>query len=502
VYLKITMPKQSATDKNKVRRPPIVTLLGHVDHGKTSLLSAIKEEDLTRKEFGGISQHTRAYQVEGKFEGEKRTITFIDTPGHEAFSKMRSRGGKVADLVILVVAADDGVQPQTKEAVAYAREANVPIIVALNKMDLKTAQPDQVKRELAELDLAPEDWGGQTTVVPVSATKKEGIAELLEMILLWAETSELKSNPEGEFSGVVIEAHLDPRRGPVATVLIKGGSLKVGEEISIIGALEGATTTTGRGKVKALFLEGKAIKIAGPSAPAEVLGFSQVPEVGALVAKGPIPAAATAPITPRRKVVAPQDQTTLNVILKADAVGTAQAVEAAVETIELEGFKTKIIASGIGAITDSDLRLANDTKSQIFAFNTGFALGAESLAKDLGIEVQQYQIIYHLIKGVTEALEERYRLAENKILGVGEVIEVFTLPRSGDRVAGTKVFTGELKVDNRVRIIRDSEIVHRGKIKSIQHKRDEIKQAKKGLEVGLYIRPQYAPKIGDIIEVI
>jgi len=483
------MPKQTKDKKNEIYRPPVVTFLGHVDHGKTSLLSKIKEQDLTKKEFGGISQHTNAYQIETQFEGKPRKITFIDTPGHEAFAEMRSRGGRIADLVILVVAADEGVQPQTKEAIAYAREADTPIMVALNKMDLATADPEKVKGELAKENLTPEDWGGQTTVVEVSAKTGKGISELLEMILLWAETSELEANPAGALAGVVIESHLDPRRGPMANILVKDGTLRIGDKIFAGGA---------SAKVRALFLEGKPIKEAGPSTPVEVLGFSTIPEVGTKVTteeieeQGPRPSSTPIPTA--------EDEKTLNVILKSDTVGTAQAVEAAVENISIDDYKVQILESGIGNITESDVRLASDSHGQIFAFNTNFSLGAEELAKDLGVKAERHNIIYQLIKGVTEALEEKKNEVEGLLPGMGEVIKVFTLPQSGDKIAGTRIISGALRVGDRVSISRDGEKIHEGRIKSIGLKSKDVKRGEKGQEVGLYIRPQYDPKVGDIIE--
>lgn len=485
-------PKTKRAVKINPSRPPVVTLLGHVDHGKTSLISKIKEQDLTRKEFGGISQHTKAYQVEKKFDGQPRKITFIDTPGHAAFAAMRSRGGKIADLVILVVAADDGVQTQTKEAVAFAREANTPIMVALNKIDLKTADPDRVKKQLGELDLNPEDWGGKTTVVPVSATTGQGIDDLLEMILLWAETSELKADPQAPFEGVVIESHRDPRRGPMAVLLVKNGSLKAGQKIF---------TETASAKVKALFLEGKGIKVGEPSMPVEVLGFTAVPNVGEKVTATQPETAPEAPTTPT-KPIRKKDDKVLNVILKADTVGTSQAVEAAVEAITLGNYKTQILGSGIGEITESDVRLAADSNAEIYAFNTGYSLGAEELSKDLGVKVEQHNIIYQLIKGVTDSLEEKKNAAEGLLPGSGEVIKVFVLPLSQDKIAGTRIVNGLIKVGQRVAISRKGEKLHEGRVKSIGLESKEVKKAEKGQEAGLYIRPQFDFKVGDLIEII
>ena len=484
------MPTKTS-NKNLVSRPPVVTLLGHVDHGKTSLLSKIKGQDLTRGEFGGISQHTNAYQIEKELEGKPRKITFIDTPGHEAFAEMRSRGGKIADLVILVVAADDGVQPQTKEAVAYAREADVPIMVALNKMDLKRAQPDKVKKELTEVELAPEDWGGTTTLVEVSARTGQGIDELLEMILLWAETSELTANPDAPCEGMVIESHLDPHRGPMASILVKDGTLKVGDEIYARSI---------KAKVKALFLEGKSVKEAGPSTPVEVLGFDAVPEVGEKITSQKLEEGKKAPRA--HKIATPESEKTLNIILKSDTVGTAQAVEASVENITAGDFKTQVLQSGIGEITESDVRLAGDSDARIFAFNTGFSLGAEELAKDLNVKVERHNIIYQLIKGVTEALEEKKDEVEGLLPGMGEVIKVFTLPLSQDKIAGTRILSGQVKVGDRISVSRDGEKIHEGRIKSMGLESKDVKKAEKGQEVGLYIKPQYEVKVGDMVEVI
>ena len=480
-------------DEKQVSRPPIVTFLGHVDHGKTSLLSKIKEQDLNQGEFGGISQHTNAYQVEKEFEGELKKITFIDTPGHAAFSQMRSRGGKIADLVVLVVAADDGVQPQTKEAIAYAREAGVPTMVALNKVDLVHVRLDKVKKELAEVDLTPEEWGGQTTVVEVSAKTGQGVDELLEMIFLWAETSGLSADPAGEFSGVVFESHLDPRRGPIANVLVQSGTLKIGTDIC-------AGETSAR--VKALFLEGNRISEAGPSTPVEILGFSEIPEVGEKVCRQQVENAPKRVAQSARRAPIVGGEKLLDVVLKADTVGTSQAVEAAVESIVVGDFKVRILQSGIGEITDSDVRLAVDSGAHIFAFNIGFSLGAESLAKELNVEIGCYNIIYQLIKGVTDALETKKAVFEGGLSGMGEVIKVFMLPLSKDRIAGTRILTGTVVVGNRVTVSRDGEDIHKGKIKAIHLEKDEIKKAERGLEVGLYIKPQWGVKVGDVIEVI
>ncbi|MFW6143332.1 MAG: translation initiation factor IF-2 [Patescibacteria group bacterium] len=485
-------------------RPPVVTLLGHVDHGKTALLSAIQDRDLSRQEYGGISQHTRAYQIEQELEEEKRLITFLDTPGHAAFSKMRSRGGKVADLVLLVVAANEGVEPQTKEAIKYAREADVPIIVALNKMDLDTAQPERVNQQLAEEDLTPEDWGGKITVVPVSAETGEGVDELVEIILLWAETTELEDTSDEPFQGIVIESHMDKNRGPMATVLVKQGVVRKGDEIT---TKQGIDEDQGlqkniNGKVKALLLEGENIQKAVPSDPVEILGFEEVPEVGAIVVSGQSEEQIRRGATRRISTYAPRDEKTINVILKADTVGTAQAVEASVEDLTLDEYQVNVVFSGVGGITESDIRLAYDTNARIFAFNTEQQTGTEGLVSDLKVTIQKYNVIYKLIEGVRNALEQRKNKVEGEVKGVGKVIKTFTLPRSGDRVAGTRVILGEIREGNRIEITRDGEVEHRARIKNIEEKREDVEKATKGMEVGILFYPQFKVKVGDMIEVI
>ncbi|MEA2020473.1 MAG: GTP-binding protein [Patescibacteria group bacterium] len=478
--------------KNLVPRPPVVTLLGHVDHGKTSLLSRIKDQDLTLKEFGGISQHTNAYQVTTEFEGEEKKITFIDTPGHAAFSKMRSRGGQIADLVILVVAADDGVQPQTKEAVQFAREAGVEIMVALNKIDLDHARPEEVKQELTELGLNPEDWGGTTTIIETSAISGKGVEELLEMILLWAETTGLVADIEAPFDGVIVESHLDPRCGPVATVLVREGMLKK-SMVVYAGETEA--------KVKAMFLGKEGVEKAMPADPVEVLGFKDVPTVGSPVSEEKVQHEKG-----RRKMLIDlnkKDEKTLNLVLKADAVGTAQAVEASVENISMGDFKTQIVHCGVGSITENDIRLAADSDAYVLAFNTSFSLGAENLAEELGVPVAKFNIIYKLIERVNDLLEEKKREYEGQLPGMGQVIKVFTLPLSDDKIAGSRLLAGSMEVGDRVKITRDADEVHKARIKSIESKREEVEKAVKGQEVGLYLKPQFKNiKVGDVIEVI
>ncbi len=485
------MPDEKS-NKTSIRRPPVVTLLGHVDHGKTSLLSKIKDQDLTQKEFGGISQHTNSYQVTAEFEGEKRKITFIDTPGHAAFSKMRSRGGQIADLVILVVAADDGVQPQTKEAVQFAREADVEIMVALNKVDLDHARPEEVKRELTEIGLNPEDWGGTTTVIETSAETGEGVEELLEMILLWAETTGLVANIEAPFDGIVVESHLDSRRGPVATILVREGTLERGMEV-YVGIV--------KAKIRAMFLGEEQVEKAMPATPVEVLGFKDVPEVGSPVSekKGELEEEA------EKRVISVDEggEKTLNLVLKADTVGTAQAVEASVKNLQLEDFKTNIVHCGVGSITENDVRLAADSDAYILAFNIGFSIGAENLAGELGVETAQFNIIYKLIEKVNKLLKKKREAYERQQPGMGQVIKVFTLPLSKDKIAGTRLLAGAMEVGDRVKITRDDEEVHKARVKSIESKREEVKRAVKGQEVGFYLKPQYTNiKVGDIIEVI
>ena len=498
-------PLDNARDGSSRSRPPVVTVMGHVDHGKTSLLSAIKDQDLTRKEFGGISQHIGAYQVKG--------ITFIDTPGHAAFTQMRVRGAEVTDIVVLVVAADEGVKPQTKEALGHARAAEVPIIVAINKIDLPNANIERTKKDLVEVGLVPEDLGGDTIVVEVSAKTKKGLDQLLEMILLVAEMEELQADPQAPFEGVVIESELDSRRGPVATILVKNGTLKTGDEI-----FSGQTS----GKVKAMIDDrGQRVKEAGPSTPAEILGLDEVPAVGSTISSSSVPAAVPSvpkPPEPDRDVDINGeaiDKTEgiriLNIVLKSDVEGTLEAIRAAVQKLEPARNASpseagrpqiKFIHAATGEINESDVLLAQASDALIFGFNVKISNDIKHLAKISGVEVRTYNIIYELLEGAEKALQGILEKQEEKdVRAEGEIIKLFTLPKSGEVIAGTRLDYGQVKAGDKINVIRDGEVNHSGKVKSLSIESKEKKRASSGAEVGILIKPQFKFKVGDTLVV-
>jgi len=473
---------------NLQTRPPVVTVMGHVDHGKTSLLSAIKDQDLTRKEFGGISQHIGAYQVKG--------ITFIDTPGHAAFTQMRARGAEATDIVVLVVAADEGVKPQTKEALGHARAAKVPIIVAINKMDLPNANVERVQKDLVEVGLVPEDLGGDTIVTEVSAKTKKGLDQLLEMILLVAEMEELQADPQAPFEGVVIESELDSRRGPVATVLVKNGTLRTGDEI-----FSGQTS----GKVKAMIDErGQRIKEAGPSTPIEILGLDNVPVVGAgISSEESVAAPFYGAQEKQHKVLQLQDGVrVLNIVLKSDVEGTLEAIRSAVQKLETETQKTTFIHAATGEINESDVLLAQASDALILGFNVKISNDIKHLAKISEVEVRTYNIIYELLEDTEKALQGLLEKQEEKgVRAEGEVIKLFTLPKSGEVIAGTRLDYGQVKAKDKINVVRDGEVVHSGRVKSLSIESKEKKRASSGVEVGILIKPQFKFKVGDTLAV-
>jgi len=485
----MVIEKNSKDKSNLPTRPPVVTVMGHVDHGKTSLLSAIKNVDLTRKEFGGISQHIGAYQVKG--------ITFIDTPGHAAFTQMRARGAQATDIVVLVVAADEGVKPQTKEALDHARVAKVPIIVAINKIDLPNANVEKTKRGLTEVGLAPEDLGGDTVVVEVSAKTKKGMDQLLEMILLVAEMEELQADPTAPFEGVVIESELDSRRGPVATVLVKNGTLKTGDEI-----FSGQTS----GKVKAMIDDrGQRVKEAGPSTPIEILGLDDVPEVGSRISSSPT-AKSPKPGSDEdiKHLVFDKVEGTrvLNIVLKSDVEGTLEAIRAAVQKLETEEQKIKFIHAATGDVSESDVLLAQASGALILGFNVKISNDIKHLAKISGVEARLYNIIYELLEDTEKAFQGLLEKQEEKdVRAEGEIIKLFTLPKSGEVIAGTRLDYGQVKVKDKINVIRDGEVVHSGKVKSLSIKSQEKKKVSFGVEVGILIKPQFKFKVGDTLAV-
>ncbi len=491
-------------------RSPVVTVMGHVDHGKTSLLDAIRKTSVTKKEVGGITQHIGASIVNVK--GNK--IVFLDTPGHEAFTSMRARGAQVTDIAVLVVAADDGVMPQTIEAINHAKAANVPIIVAINKMDKPTANPDRVKQELTEHGLVPEEWGGDTITVPVSALKNEGLDELLEMILLVAEMQELKANPNRPAVGTVIEAQLDKNRGPVATVIIQKGTLNVGDVV-----ICGSTS----GKVRAMFDDkGKRVKAAGPSMPVAILGLSEVPEAGdkLYVVKDEKVARAYAE---KKKEEIRQEQLKstqkvsldglferiqsgeikeLNIIIKADTRGTIDAMKNSLEKVgaETEEVKVNIIHDGVGGITETDVMLASASNALIIGFNVRPTLNAMDMAKIEKVDIKTYRIIYEAIDDIKAAikgmLEPKY---EEEVIGRAEVRATFKVPNVGT-VAGIYVQQGKITRNSSIRLLRNDTVIYEGQILSLKRFKDDVREIAAGYEGGLGLQNFNDIKEGDILE--
>jgi len=498
------------SEKDLKLRPSIVTVMGHVDHGKTTLLDAIRNTKVASSEAGGITQDIGAYQVTHK----DKKITFIDTPGHEAFTTMRARGAKVTDIAIIVVAADDGIMPQTVEAIDHAKAAKVPIIVAINKIDLPNADPNKVKKGLTEYGLVPEEWGGDTICVEISAEKKTNIDELLEMILLVADMNEIKGNPSAEGSGIIIESKLDKRMGPMATVIIKRGTLEVGDNF---------VTGNSMGRIKSIMDEsGKRIKKAVLSQPVEILGFSTVPQAGdklfvvknEKVAKDIISrkeydrkmsqvseSRKSMTLEELSKISKQEEAKVLGIILKADSNGSLDAVEKALKKIEQEDININIIHKGVGAITDSDIILAAATSSIVIGFGVVPSSGSKQLAKKEGVEIRTYNIIYKLIDDVKLAfkglLEPKIEKVER---GKVEVREIFKLPKIGS-VAGCYVLEGEAERGNPARIIRDGKIIYESMIGSIHRFKEDVKKVSAGYECGIKIDNFQDINKGDIIEV-
>src|SRR5690606_27606481 len=489
-------------------RPPIVTIMGHVDHGKTTLLDAIRKTRVVETEAGGITQHLGAYQVE---RGGKK-ITFIDTPGHEAFTAMRSRGAQVTDIAVLVVAADDGVMPQTIEAVNHAKAADVPIIVAVNKMDRPGANLDRVKQQLAEHDLVPEDWGGDTIVVPVVALKGEGIDDLLEMILLVAELRELKANPDRPGQATVIESELDKGKGPVATILVKNGSVRVGDAV-VVGPIAG--------RVRALIDEmGRSVKVAGPSMPVQVLGLSDVPQAGDLLE-------VVADERTAREIAAARQQENrteaqranrlrlaelfsrvqegevkdLNIVVKADVQGSVEALRHSLEKLSDDRVRVNVIHGAAGGITESDINLAAVSNAIVIGFNVRPEPSARNLAEREGVDIRLYRVIYDAIQDVQNAmqglLEPTY---QEVVLGRAEVRATFRIPGVGT-VAGCYVTEGKIVRSAEARVLRDNVVIYEGRLASLKRFKDDVREVAEGYECGIGIERFNDIKEGDIIEV-
>ncbi|HLS23393.1 MAG TPA: translation initiation factor IF-2 [Pseudogracilibacillus sp.] len=500
--------RKEDSERDLKERPAVVTIMGHVDHGKTTLLDSIRQTKVTEGEAGGITQHIGAYQVTR--DGKK--ITFLDTPGHEAFTSMRSRGAQVTDIAILVVAADDGVMPQTVEALNHAKAAEVPIIVAVNKMDKEHANPDRVMQELTEHELIPEDWGGDTIFVPISALRGDGIDDLLEMILLVAEMEELKANPDKEAFGTVIDARLDRGRGVVATLLVQEGTLSVGNSI-VVG------NTYGR--VRAMVNDlGERITKAGPSTPVEITGLSEVPLAGDqfLVFRDERQARQIAETRQEKHLeetrgtkakvslddlfeqIKQGEMKDLNVIIKADVHGSVEALAASLQKIEVENVNIKIIHTGVGAITESDIILASASNAIVIGFNVRPDANAQKAAKNEKVDIRLHRVIYQAIEEIEAAmkglLDPEY---EEKVIGQAEVRETFKVSRIGT-IAGCYVTDGKIMRNAQVRLIRDGVVLHEGDILALKRFKDDVREVDQNYECGITIKDYNDIKVGDIIE--
>ena len=493
-------------DEDLVKRPPVVTIMGHVDHGKTTLLDTIRKTNVALGEAGGITQAISAYQV--KCKGE--LITFIDTPGHAAFTEMRARGASITDIVIIIVAADDGVMPQTKEAIDHAKAAGVPILVAINKIDKPGANVDRVMTELSENGLTPDVWGGDTIVTKISALTGEGIETLLENILLVAEMEEYKANPNRYASGSVVEAKLDKHVGPIVTVLIQNGTLRLGDPI-VVG--------TSFGKVRTLKNDlGEEVTEAYPSQPVEITGLNETPSAGdkfmAFESEKQARSIGEArkteeKINQNKKVSVSLDDLfnkiqegikEINVIVKADVNGSSEAVKNSLEKIDVEGVKVKVIRSSVGAITESDVVLANASNAVIIGFNIRPNNKIKDYAKEQGVEIRLYDIIYKAVEEMEAAMKGMLEpVYEEKVIGSVEVRKLFKFSKVGI-IAGSYVLDGVIKSNAKARVIRDSVVIYDGEINSIQREKDSVKEVKKGLECGVTVTNFNDIKVGDIIE--
>ncbi|MCR4944070.1 MAG: translation initiation factor IF-2 [Clostridium sp.] len=492
-------------DENLVKRPPIITVMGHVDHGKTSLLDAIRKSKVTDSEAGGITQHIGAYTVD--VNGEK--ITFLDTPGHEAFTAMRARGAQITDVVILVVAADDGIMPQTKEAISHCKAAGVPMVVAINKIDRPNANIDRVKQELTEYGLVSEDWGGDTICVPVSAKQGQNIDQLLEMVLLTAEMLELKANPNRKAKGTVIEAKLDKGRGAVASLLVQNGTLHVGDSI-LVG------TTYGR--IRAMFDdEGKKIKSAGPSIPVEILGLSEVPAAGDRFVQIKDEKTARS-MAEARKDKIKQDNfhrvsledlynqikegtvKELSIIVKADVQGSVEAIKQSLEKLSTDDVKVRVIYGAVGGISETDITLATASNALVIGFNVRPDSNATAAAEREGVSINTYRVIYDAIEDVKSAmigmLDPEYK---EVVLGKAEVRETYKISNVGT-IAGCYVLEGKVKRNCEVRVVRDNIVIFEGKLSSLKRFKDDAKEVSNGFECGIGVEKFNDLKVGDIIE--
>lgn len=496
------------TQEQVVERPSVVTIMGHVDHGKTTLLDSIRNTKVTAGEAGGITQHIGAYQV----EVDEKKITFLDTPGHAAFTTMRARGAQVTDIAIIVVAADDGVMPQTVEAINHAKAAEVPIIIAVNKMDKEAANPDRVMQELTEYELVPEAWGGDTIFVPLSALSGEGIDNLLEMIVLVSEVEELKANPNRLAQGTVIEAQLDKGRGSVATLLVQNGTLKVGDPIVVGNTF---------GRVRAMVNDlGRRVKEAGPSAPVEITGLNDVPQAGdrfvvfedektaRSVGESRASQALQAQRGEKSKVslenlfeqMKQGEMKDLNLVLKADVQGSVEALAASLLKIEVEGVNIRIIHTGVGAINESDITLAAASNAIVIGFNVRPDVNAKRTADAEGVEIRLHRIIYKVMEEIEAAMKGMLDPEfEEKIIGQAEVRQTFKVSKVGT-IAGSYVTEGKISRDSGVRLIRDGIVIFEGELDALKRFKDDAKDVAKGYECGITIKNFNDVKEGDVIE--
>ena len=492
-------------------RPAVVTVMGHVDHGKTSLLDRIRQTRVATGEAGGITQHIGAYQVDVEVDGEDRKITFLDTPGHEAFTAMRARGAQATDIAVLVVAADDGVMPQTAEAIDHARAAKVPIVVALNKMDRDDINPDRVKQQLAEKDVIAEEYGGDVPVVPVSARTGDGIDNLLTTIALMADIAELKANPHKSATGLVVEAKLDKARGPVATVLVQRGTLNVGDVV-VIGAVTG--------KLRALFNDkGKRIKQAGPSMPVEVLGLSAVPSAGDRLTVVPDEKTARQQAEMFKRAaernggaagdVSLEDIFTrmkqgevgdLNLVVKADVQGSIEPLVTSLQRLQEEGLRVKVIGSGNGNVTESDVMLASASKAIIVAFNVRAEPGARSAAETQHVDIRFYNVIYNVVEDVRKALVGMLGPRFQEVVhGHAEIRQIFPV-RKGGAAAGCLVMDGQILSSDSARVKRGDRVLWEGKIASLRRIKEEVREVGAGVECGILLDGYSEFREGDVIE--
>jgi translation initiation factor IF-2 len=504
----------TSSDQDKLpERPPVITVMGHVDHGKTKLLDQIRQANIVAGEAGGITQHIGAYQV----QVNGQSLTFIDTPGHAAFTAMRARGAEATDVVVLVVAADDGVMPQTVEAINHAKAAGVPIIVAVNKIDLESADPQRVLGELAEHELVPEAWGGETIVVEISALENTGVSDLLENLNLIAEVESLRASPKGRASGVVLESHLDVGRGPVATVLVQRGTLSVGDPI---------VAGPSWGRVRALVSDtGNQVKSAGPSCPVQVLGMSDVAIAGDEFVVAPDERTARDVADTREHYhrvasigrdssagsgggrledlfsqISSGEQATLNLILKADVNGSLEAVRESIKKLERAEVKVSFVHAGVGAITENDIQLAATSNSTVLGFNVRPDRKARETADQEQVEIRNYEIIYKLLEDIESAMVGMLKPEYEEIVtGEAEVREIYRIPRIG-AIAGCYVLDGKIERGSKVRFLREGTIIWKGDVASLRRFKDDVPEVAAGYECGIGLSDFQDLKSGDIIE--